>query len=163
MGEASTKAAAQFLLAGTRGLCVGIWLVLVLTLVLVSVACSSSISSREGSFIRPARGLAWGKDANVEEDVEEEKLVAGAGAVEGLTTTSGWTRLLSSPPSFSSPFFSMAGLVLLTVAANEEAGAGAGGRGDISIYETGCCGEDAAAAASTQPQHTRRRSWAFIL
>lgn len=86
MGEASTKAAAQFLLAGTR-VWVGIWLVLVLTLVLVSVACSSSISSREGSFIRSARGLAWGKDANVEEDVEEEKSVAGAGAAEDFTTT----------------------------------------------------------------------------
>lgn len=60
----------------------------------------------------------------------------------------------------------MAGLVLLTVTANEEdgGGRGRGGRGLISMYETSCCGgEDASAAASMQPQHTRRRSWAFII
>jgi len=87
VGEASNKSAAQFSLAGTRGLWVGIWFWLVLMLVLVSVACSSSTSSRGGSFVYSARGLAWGKEAHVEEDVQEEKLLTGAGAAEDLTTT----------------------------------------------------------------------------
>ena len=72
MGEASTKSAAQFLLAGTRGLWVGIWFWLVLTLVLVSVACSSSTSSLEARLLIQLAGLAWGREANVEEDVQKK-------------------------------------------------------------------------------------------